>query len=66
MSLIAKTTNSATKKFICEGNSDIMPNDCPDGDFIENDFVSREDLETNRLERSLWTFSITKRQHLWK
>ena len=33
MSLTAKTTNGATKKFICDGNFDIMPNDRPDGDF---------------------------------
>ena len=33
MSLTAETTNGATKKFICDGNSDIMPNDCLDGDF---------------------------------
>ena len=42
-----ETTSGTTKKFICEGNSDIMPNDCLDDDFIENDFVSREDWENN-------------------
>ena len=27
------TTNDANKKFICDGNSDIMLNDCPECDF---------------------------------
>ncbi|KAJ9674394.1 hypothetical protein PVL29_023757 [Vitis rotundifolia] len=46
VSLTAGTTNGATKKFICDGNSDIMANDCPDCDFVENDSVSKDDKET--------------------
>ena len=33
MSLTTETTNGATKKFICDGNFDIMSNDYPYGDF---------------------------------
>ena len=46
VSLTAGTTNGATKKFICDGNSDIMANDCPGCDFVENDSVSKDDMET--------------------
>ena len=45
-SLTAGTTKGATKKFICDGNSDIMPNDCSDCDFTANYFASKDDMET--------------------
>lgn len=46
LSLTSGTTNGATKNFICDGNSDIMPNDWSDCDFTENDYVSKDDMET--------------------
>lgn len=45
MSLTSRTTNDATKKSICDGNSDIMPNNCRDCDFVENDSISKDDIQ---------------------
>ena len=51
-SLTIETTSGATKKFICEGNSDIMPNDCPNGDFFRKWFCFKRGLG-NQLTREI-------------
>ena len=51
-SLTIETTSGTSMKFICDENSDIMPNDCPNGDFFRKWFCFKRGLG-NQLTREI-------------